>query len=122
MVTFPAKANTKSAALPLNAPFVTDKVISPVVAALIVFNCATLGASLIVTVPVCSVTFPANANTKSAAFPVNAPFVTPKVISPVVPALIVFNCATLGASLIVIAPELFIDPANAIAKSAAVPL
>ena len=51
-VIVPAKANTKSAADPLNAPFAVSKVIAPVVAAFIVFNCATVGASVMVTVPV----------------------------------------------------------------------
>ena len=38
VVTVPAKASTKSAAVPLKAPFVTSNVIAPLVAAFIVFN------------------------------------------------------------------------------------
>ena len=56
------------------------------------------------TVPVCSVTVPAKAKTRSAAVPDSAPFAVVKTISPDVPLLIVFNCATVGASLIVTVP------------------
>ena len=46
---------------------------------------------MIPTVPVCSVTVPANASAKSEDVPLKAPFVTSKVIAPVVAAFMVFN-------------------------------
>ena len=65
----PAKARTRFAAEPDNAPLVVLSVIAPVVSALIVTSCARVGASAMVTVPVCSVTVPAKALTKSAELP-----------------------------------------------------
>ena len=66
----------------------------------------------------CSVTVPAKASTSCDEGPLKAPFVTSKIICPVVPALIVTNSVTLGALVIVIAPEWFIVPAKATAKLA----
>ena len=71
---------------------------------MIALSCAKLCASVIETVPVCSVTVPANANIKSAAVPDRAPFVTTSMIAPVVASLITFNCETVGALLSVTMP------------------
>ena len=113
---------TKLAAEPDNAPSVSLNVIAPVVAALIVTSCATVGSSLIVTVPVCVVTVPAKARTKLAAEPDNAPLVVARVIAPEVPALMVTSCASVGASVIITVPVCVVTvPANAAARSDADP-
>ena len=64
-VTVPANASAKSDEEPLKAPLVTSNVIAPVVPAFIAFNSVTEGASVIVTVPVCSVIVPEKAAAKS---------------------------------------------------------
>ena len=90
-VIVPENANTKSDDVPLKAAFVTIKVIVPVVPAFIAFNSGTLGALVIVILPVYSVTVPANASAKSEDGPLNAVVVVVSVIAPVVAAFIVFN-------------------------------
>ena len=67
---------------------------------------ARVGASVIVTVPVCCVTVPANAAAKSSADPDKAPVASSKVIDPVVAALMVTSWARVGASVIVTLPTI----------------
>ena len=104
-VIVPSNAASKTAAVPDNAPSTSLRVIEPVLASLIVFNCPAVGSSVIITVPVCVVTVPAKASAKSDAVPKNESVVTFKVISPVVKSLIVFNCVTLTLPVTVTATE-----------------
>ena len=100
VVTVPAKARTKFAAEPDNAPLVTARVIAPGVAPLMAASSATFGASVISTVPVCVVTVPSKALTKLAAEPEKFAAIVKafNVIAPVVAALIVTNSASVAAS------------------------
>ena len=66
--------------------------IVPVVAASMAASCATVGVSVMVILPVCSVMFPEKASTRSEEEPERATFVVFNVIVPVVASLIVFNC------------------------------
>ena len=97
----PFKPSTRSEAVPDNAPSTSSSVIAPLVASLIVFNCALVGSSVIKTVPVCVVTVPENAAAKSTAVPNNESLVTFKVILPEVSALMAFSFATLTLPVMV---------------------
>ena len=65
----------------------------PLVAPLITSACAKSAVFVTVSGPVYSVIVPEKAEVTSAAVPDNAPVVTSKVIAPLVPSLIAFNCA-----------------------------
>ena len=98
------KASTKSDAVPDNAPSESFSVILPDTASLIVFNCAVVGSSVIITCPVYVVIVSVNASVKSEAVPYNIAEVSLSVIVPDTASLISFNLATLTVPVIVTLP------------------
>ena len=121
-MTVPANANTKFAPEPDSACVVVCRTISPVVSALIATNFVTSYAPVIVTWPVCSVTTPAKARSKSSAEPDSACVVVSRTIAPVVSALIATNFATSYAPVIVTWASCSVTtPAKARSKSSAEP-